>query len=247
MLKPKQIKAFLGIFFIFAVIGFLLAPLSVTLYVDSQGNWEWEEYFTDDNFIYHATSFRDVQYTEIGLIGNGSCIEYTYRDKPSGYTYGEITYTFVSGTKIEKAVMEINSSSETNSGQIYLEIDGKLAYFGIGDKISDITVYVNDKEQFDLKIYFWVLECGKERDSVLHHLKFTGISEIPIDPEPTWMPTETPDPEDSDSESTDYSEPLYYRLSEYIRNEENGSLQKAAVRCVHGWLHLIKITTGVVI
>jgi len=243
-MKKNQIKIFLGFSLFFAAIGFLAAPLSVNLWVDNLGNWEWEEYFTDDTFIYQSTTFRDVSYSEYGLIGSGYCHTYTENGEEKGVVYAEVTYTFTSETPIVKAILDISTSSETNFGQSAItKINGENINSQIGHKILDITVYLQNQTQFELKLLFWLVDYTREQDIIVHHIKITGESEIPQEETPNPIVPDQVPPDDVQPEPQKY----YYRLSEYIRNKENPSLQRHLARIPHGWLYLIKSLTGVVI
>lgn len=239
MLNKKQIKVFLGLSFIFIALGYVLAPLSVSLYVDSLGNWEWEEYFTDDNYIYQAESFRDIHYSQEGLTAWGDC-----EKDPNGMSgvYASISYRFTSETEITKAALDASVFSETKKCAVKINVNGELLEMFEGSKTFDITELTQGKTEIDMTLDFWSIDCINQ-DLIIQHIKLTGISAIPQIEE---TPEQTPFPNDIIN-STPEPEKLYYRLAEYIRDENNPSLQKAGARVIHGWLHLIKLATGVVI
>jgi len=236
-MNKKRIQAFLGISFILLAIGFVLAPLSVTLYVDSYGNWEWEEYFDTDNYIYQSESFRDIHFSNQGLCAIGDCEK--DENGVSG-VYGSISYKFTSETEITKAVLDISLFSESQQCATKILLNDTEIEMFYGEKTIDITNKVQGDTQFTLTLQFWAADCLKPKDLYVQHVKVAGTSEIPEpDPEPTWIPP--------DDNTVPGPQKIYYRLSEYIRNEENGSLYRHLARCLHGWLHLLKSTTGVVI
>lgn len=238
MLNKKQIKAFLGIFFLLSLFGYAVTQFDITLYGDSYGNFEWEEFFTDDTYIYQAMEFRDIHYSNNGLKGIGVCD--TDENGKSG-VYAFIAYDFTSETKIKKTFLDISAYSASEQCAVKIFVNDNLIEFFLGEKTIDITEYTENKTSFSLKLEFWIINCTYDQDLLIQHLKLVGESEIP--------PEETPEP--FEFEQTEDTEPqpekMYYRLSEYIRDASNPSLQRHGARCIHGWLYLIKITTGVVI
>ncbi|KYK38496.1 MAG: hypothetical protein AYK18_07050 [Theionarchaea archaeon DG-70] len=237
-LKPKIL---LGLFLILLSIGFLTAPLSIQLYIDYDGFWEFEEYYETDRYIYEANSFLNVHYSPNGLKGTGICEKDPTDFNTESGTYAHISYTFTSETPITKATLDISVYSESQQSAVRIYVNDTLLEAFLGEKTIDISEYVKGTQSFSIKLEFWLLNCVYPQDLYIRYFKLIGTSEIPPEPEPSWTP---PPEEFSDSEK---EEKYYYQLSTYIRDDSNPSLQKAAYRCVHGWLHLIKMLTGVVI
>ncbi len=229
----------LSVFFILCLIGFVSTPLSVKL-VYSGNTFSWEDDFKTNKFTLDCDSFQNCFSSEEGLKASGLII-LKDPNQNSGY-YAYIRYTFNSERNLEKTVIEVSSTSPSQTNALRIFVNNQQIDTFLGSKAIDISNSVKDEKQFTVELHFWVVNTTSQQDLTIQYLKVNGFSSDMSQPQPEI--TEVPHSEILTEELSD-TETLYAKLSNHIRDTSNSFLTRTLARIGLGWLYIIKEMLGV--